>query len=340
MHATDARTGHFNPMAGIKDPPDRRHAAGGGHVPVMLDEVLDALSVRNDGDYLDGTFGGGGYSRAILAAGPGRLFALDRDPLAVERGETLAEAEEKFTMLQGRFGSMDRHLAEIDVEQLDGIVLDIGVSSQQIDTPERGFSFAADGPLDMRMEQNGESAADVVNHADEQTLATIIYRYGEERASRRIARAIVDRRGQQPITRTGELADIVAGVLGRRGKIDPATRTFQALRIHVNDELGELERALEAAEHLLRPGGRLVVVAFHSLEDRIVKQFLTARSGQTARPSRHLPERPADRAPRFRPLSKRPVTPSDAEIAANPRARSARLRAAERLLADEEPRRC
>lgn len=326
-------------MAVLDDLINDGNAAGRLHVPVMLDEVLDALSVRGDGDYLDGTFGGGGYSRAILTAGPKRLIGLDRDPAAVARGRALAAIHPNFTMLEGRFGTMDRHLAEIDIEQLDGIVLDVGVSSQQIDDPERGFSFAADGPLDMRMEQHGESAADVVNRADEQTLATIIYRYGEERASRRIARAIVDHRGRQPITRTGELAGIVAKVLGRRGKIDPATRTFQALRIYVNDELGELERALAAAERLLCPGGRLVVVAFHSLEDRIVKQFLTAKSGQTARPSRHLPDQPAGRpAARFRSLSKRPVTPRDAEIDKNPRARSARLRAAERLpYAEEQP---
>ena len=309
-----------------------RNPAEGVHLPVMLEEVLDALAVRDDGDYLDGTFGGGGYSRAILAAGPRRLFGLDRDPQAVARGRALERDRKNFTMLEGRFGLMDRHLAEIDIDQLDGIVLDIGVSSQQIDDPERGFSFAADGPLDMRMEQAGESAADVVNKVDEQTLAKIIYRYGEERASRRIARAIVEHRGQQPITRTGELAGIVAKVLGRRGKIDPATRTFQALRIYVNDELGELERALAAAEALLRPGGRLVVVAFHSLEDRIVKQFLTAKSGRTARPSRHLPDVSVDRRPPcFRPLSRRPITPSAEEIERNPRARSARLRAAERL---------
>jgi 16S rRNA (cytosine1402-N4)-methyltransferase len=242
-------------------------------------------------------------------------------------------------MLEGRFGQMVELLAEIDIDQLDGIVLDIGVSSQQIDDPARGFSFTADGPLDMRMGADGESAADVVNDADEQTLATIIYRYGEERASRRIAKAIVEHRGRQPITRTGELAGIVAKVLGRRGKIDPATRTFQALRIYVNDELGELERALAAAETLLKPGGRLVVVAFHSLEDRIVKQFLTARSGQTARPSRHLPD-VADTGPKpsFRPLTKRPMTPGDAEIRANPRARSARLRAAERLSSEDRLR--
>jgi 16S rRNA (cytosine1402-N4)-methyltransferase len=307
------------------------------HVPVMLDEVLEALSVRPDGDYLDGTFGGGGYSRAVLDAMPHRLIGLDRDPEAVARGRHLEREFEMFTMLEGRFGDMAQHLAEIAIDQLDGIVLDIGVSSQQIDNPERGFSFAADGPLDMRMAAEGETAADVVNHADEQELASIIYRYGEERASRRIAKAIVERRGQAPITRTGELASIVADVLGRRGKIDPATRTFQALRIYVNDELGELERALAAAEQLLRPGGRLVVVAFHSLEDRIVKQFLAARSGQRVNPSRHLPERPDDvPAPAtFRPLSRRPVMPSDAEVQKNPRARSARLRAAERLPSPE-----
>ncbi|MGI9437394.1 MAG: 16S rRNA (cytosine(1402)-N(4))-methyltransferase RsmH, partial [Geminicoccaceae bacterium] len=262
---------------------------GRTHIPVMLDEVLDALAVASDREVLDGTFGGGGYSRAILDAKPRHLIGLDRDPLAVGRGRAMAADHGNFTMLEGRFGDMVEHLAEIEIDRLDGIVLDIGVSSQQIDDPERGFSFAADGPLDMRMEADGKSAADVVNEADEQTLATIIYRYGEERASRRIARAIVEQRGHQPITRTGELASIVAKVLGRRDKIDPATRTFQALRIYVNDELGELERALAAAEFLLRPGGRLVVVAFHSLEDRIVKQFLTAHSGQTARPSRHLP---------------------------------------------------
>lgn len=324
-------------MARLDDPINDRNATGSVHLPVMQSEVLEALAVQSDGDYLDGTFGGGGYSRAILATGPRRLFALDRDPSAVARGRVLAKEHENFVMLEGRFGEMDRHLAEINIDQLDGIVLDVGVSSQQINDSERGFSFAADGPLDMRMEQEGESAADVVNEADEQTLATIIYRYGEERASRRIARAIVEHRGRQPITRTGELAGLVAKVLGRRGKIDPATRTFQALRIYVNDELGELERALAAAETLLRPGGRLVVVAFHSLEDRIVKQFLNVKSGQTARLSRHLPDRPIDRImPRFRPLSKRPIKPSAAEIEANPRARSARLRAAERLPCTED----
>lgn len=316
--------------------------ASEAHVPVMLDEVLEGLAVRRDGDYFDGTFGGGSYSRAVLDAMPHRLIGMDRDPSAVRRGRTLAGENPAFTMLEGRFGDMMQHLADIAIDHLDGIVLDIGVSSHQIDDPARGFSFAADGPLDMRMESKGESAADVVNRADEQELASIIYRYGEERASRRIAKAIVERRRQTPITRTGDLAAIVASVLGRRGRIDPATRTFQALRIYVNDELGELERALIAAEQLLRPGGRLVVVAFHSLEDRIVKQFLTARSGRRANPSRHLPDLPDEPTAMatFRPLSRRPVTPSDAEVRSNPRARSARLRAAERLPSPEGHQPC
>ncbi len=307
------------------------------HVPVMLDEVLDGLAVRHDGDYLDGTFGGGGYSRAVLDAKPHRLIGIDRDPLAVRRGRELAEKNSAFTMLEGRFGDMVQHLSDIAIDHLDGIVLDIGVSSHQLNDAARGFSFAADGPLDMRMESKGESAADVVNGADEEELASIIYRYGEERASRRIAKAIVARRGETPITRTGDLASIVARVLGKRGKIDPATRTFQALRIYVNDELGELERALKAAEQLLRPGGRLVVVAFHSLEDRIVKQFLTTRSGRRSNPSRHLPDLPSEppATATFRLLSRRPVMPSDVEVRTNPRARSARLRAAERLPSPE-----
>jgi 16S rRNA (cytosine1402-N4)-methyltransferase len=321
----------------MTEPENRHRPARPVHLPVMLAEMLAALEVRADGDYLDGTFGAGGYSRAILEAGARRLVALDRDPAAVARGRALERDQPNFTMIEGRFGAMAEHMATIRVDQLDGIVLDIGVSSSQLDDPARGFSFAADGPLDMRMGAAGESAADLVNSADEQTLATIIYRFGEERASRRIARAIVEQRGRQPITRTGELAALGQRVIGRQGKIDPATRTFQALRIYVNDELGELERALEAAEILLRPGGRLVVVAFHSLEDRIVKQFLTARSGQQARPSRHLPEAPAGPAPTFRPLTRRPVLPSAAEIARNPRARSARLRAAERLARNGDP---
>jgi 16S rRNA (cytosine1402-N4)-methyltransferase len=313
--------------------------AAGRHVPVLLDEMLAALQVRSRGVYLDATFGGGGYSRAILEAGAGRLFALDRDPAAVARGRELAAACPRFAMLAGRFGAMAELLAAADVRQLDGVVLDLGVSSMQLDEAARGFSFAADGPLDMRMSGAGTSAAEIVNRADADTLADLLRRYGEEPAARRIARAIVERRQHGPITRTRELAELVAGVVGRKaGRIDPATRTFQALRIHVNDELGELERALHAAEALLVPGGRLVVVAFHSLEDRIVKRFFAERSGATPRPSRHLPIAAAPAAaPPWRLLARRPVRPGPAEIAANPRARSARLRWAERAGPEAAP---
>jgi 16S rRNA (cytosine1402-N4)-methyltransferase len=306
-------------------------------VPVLLNEMLAALQVRSGGAYLDATFGGGGYSRAILQAGAGRLFAIDRDPAAVARGRELAAACARFSMLEGRFGDMAQLLAAHGVRQLDGVVLDLGVSSMQLAEAGRGFSFAVDGPLDMRMSGVGVSAADVVNRADADTLADILWRYGEEPAARRIARAILDRRQRGPITRTRELAELVAGVVGRKaGRIDPATRTFQALRIHVNDELDELERALHAAEGLLVPGGRLVVVAFHSLEDRIVKRFLAERSGASPRPSRHVPIRAAaSEAPRWRLLARRPVRPGPAEIAANPRARSARLRWAERAAPPE-----
>jgi 16S rRNA (cytosine1402-N4)-methyltransferase len=303
------------------------------HVPVLLNEMLAALAVRRDGVYLDATFGGGGYSQAILAAGAGRLYGLDRDPGAVATGNRLAAERREFAMLEGRFGDMVADLAAAGVQRLDGIVLDLGLSSVQLDDPSRGFSFAADGPLDMRMSRQGLSAAELVNEADEATLATILYRYGEERAARRIARAIVERRRRAPLTRTRELAAVVAGAIGRHGgRIDPATRTFQALRIYLNEELDELERALAAAEGLLAPGGRLVIVAFHSLEDRLVKRFLAARSGDLPRPSRHLPEPTGmPEAARFRPLFRHPVRPTAEEVRANPRARSARLRAAERL---------
>jgi 16S rRNA (cytosine1402-N4)-methyltransferase len=303
------------------------------HVPVLLDEMLTALAIRPGGVYLDGTFGGGGYSRAILAAGAGRLYGLDRDPGAVATGNRLAAERREFAMLEGRFGDMVADLAAAGVQRLDGIVLDLGLSSVQLDDPSRGFSFAADGPLDMRMSRQGLSAAELVNEADEAALATILYRYGEERAARRIARAIVERRRRAPLTRTRELAAVVAGAIGRHGgRIDPATRTFQALRIYLNEELDELERALAAAEGLLAPGGRLVIVAFHSLEDRLVKRFLAARSGDLPRPSRHLPEPTGmPEAARFRPLFRHPVRPTAEEVRANPRARSARLRAAERL---------
>ena len=313
--------------------------AAGRHVPVLLREVLSALAVQPGGVYLDATFGVGGYSRAILSAGAGRVLGLDRDPDAVARGRWLAAEEARLTMLEGCFGDMAELLAAAGALQLDGIVLDLGLSSTQLDDPARGFSFMADGPLDMRMSGSGRSAADLVNEADEAALANLLYRYGEEPAARRIARAIVERRRQAPIERTRELARLVAGAVGRSGgRIDPATRTFQALRIEVNDELRELERALIAAEQLLAPGGCLVVVAFHSLEDRLVKQFLAARSGGLPRPSRHLPEPPAEpAAARFRPLYRHPIRPGPDEVAANPRARSARLRAAERLPEPKPP---
>jgi 16S rRNA (cytosine1402-N4)-methyltransferase len=310
-------------------PPER------GHTPVLLSEMLAALDVRSAGAYLDATFGAGGYARAILQAGAGRVFAIDRDPAAAARGRELAATCPRLTVLEGRFGDMVELLAVHGVRQLDGVVLDLGVSSMQLDDPGRGFSFAADGPLDMRMSGDGMTAAEVVDCADVGTLIEILAQYGEEPAARRIANAIVERRQRRPLERTHELAQLIADVVGGRpGRIDPATRTFQALRIHVNDELGELE--LPAAEALLAPGGRLVVVAFHSLEDRIVKHFLAEGSDARPRPSRHLPlPVAAATAPRWRLLAKRPVRPQAAEIAANPRARSARLRWAERTSAQE-----
>jgi 16S rRNA (cytosine1402-N4)-methyltransferase len=320
-----------------QDRRDRSQPPARGHTPVLLSEMLRALDVRSGGTYLDATFGAGGYARAILQAGAGRVFAIDRDPAAVARGREVAATCPRFTMLEGRFGDMAELLAVHGIRQLDGVVLDLGVSSMQLDDAGRGFSFAADGPLDMRMSGAGMSAAEVVDRADVDTLTEILRRYGEEPAARRIARAVVERRQQRPLERTHELAQLIADVVGGRpGRIDPATRTFQALRIHVNDELGELERALPAAEALLAPGGRLVVVAFHSLEDRIVKRFLAGRSDARPRPSRHLPMPVATAAAaRWRLLAKRPVRPQAAEIAVNPRARSARLRWAERTSAQE-----
>jgi 16S rRNA (cytosine1402-N4)-methyltransferase len=301
----------------------------------MLGEMLAALDVHPGGDYLDGTFGAGGYARAILEAGAARVFAIDRDPIARARARELAAACPRLTVLEGRFGAMADLLAPHGVRRLDGIVLDLGVSSLQLADPERGFSFSADGPLDMRMSGRGTSAAEVVNHADARTLSRILKEYGEEPAAGRIARAIVARREQEPFARTRQLAELVAGVIGGRGgRTDPATRTFQALRIYVNDELGELARALDAAEALLAPGGRLVVVAFHSLEDRIVKRFLVERSDASPHPSRHRPPAPAAGS-RWRLPARRALRPQPAEIAANPRARSARLRWAERAPAAE-----
>jgi 16S rRNA (cytosine1402-N4)-methyltransferase len=304
------------------------------HVPVLAREVVDALRPRDGGRYVDGTFGAGGYSSAVLDHAQCQVIALDRDPDAIAAGQVLAERyAPRLHLIEGRFGDMAELLSAEGVDEVDGVALDLGVSSMQFDQADRGFSFRASGPLDMRMERSGPSAADLVNEADEAELADIIWRYGEERKSRRVARAIVEARRQKPIETTGELAEIVRRAVGpqARDESDPATRTFQALRIAVNDELGELERGLAAAEQVLAPGGRLAVVSFHSLEDRAVKQFVRARAGRVPAPSRHAPPRAQDRAATLSDLTRKPVLPSAGEIAENPRARSARLRVAEKL---------
>ena len=312
------------------------------HTPVLLAEVIAALAPADGAIYVDGTFGAGGYSRALLEAADCRVWAIDRDPDAQARGDALAaDYPGRFTLLSGRFGDIEALLDGRGVKLVQGIALDLGLSSTQIADPERGFSFVSDGPLDMRMGAGGESAANLVNRADEAELAGIIFRYGEERRSRAVARAIVEARAEHPIERTGELARIVRRVV-RRAKdgIDPATRTFQALRIAINDELAEIDRVLSAAERLLAPAGRLAVVSYHSLEDRRVKNFLFLRAGQAARPSRHLPEAATNSPqPSFTLISRRAIRPDAAEIAANPRARSARLRIAERTAAPGWPTR-
>jgi 16S rRNA (cytosine1402-N4)-methyltransferase len=298
----------------------------------MLPDVLDALQPKPRETYIDGTFGAGGYTRAILETADCRVVAFDRDPTAIAAGAALVEAfAPRLTLLHRPFGEMAEAIQEIGVEAVDGIVLDIGVSSMQIDQAERGFSFQSDGPLDMRMSCEGPSAADVVNGFEEEQIADIIYEYGEERRSRAIARAIVKARAIAPLTRTKDLADLVLRVFHGRKEDGrhPATRTFQGLRIFVNDELGELERALGAAEKILRPGGRLVLVTFHSLEDRIVKRFLAERSGKMDQGSRYLPQKNIQVSPpSFRLVNSRPLTPQKGELDVNPRARSARLRAA------------
>jgi 16S rRNA (cytosine1402-N4)-methyltransferase len=302
------------------------------HLPVLLDEVLTALAPKDGGLYVDGTFGLGGYSRALLESADCRVLGIDRDPDAVARGADLAARYPgRLTLRQARFGDMAAIAQADGIDKVDGVALDLGVSSPQIDKAERGFSFRFDGPLDMRMEQAGRTAADLVNTLPEEELADLIADLGEERHARRVARAIVAAR---PFSTTSELAAVVRRSVPRsKDGIDPATRTFQALRLAVNDELGELDRGLAAAEMLLAPGGRLAAVSFHSLEDRRVKAFLAERSGAGPRPSRHLPDTGSAAAPTFRLLSRKPVTPSPAEIDRNSRARSARLRAAERTSA-------
>lgn len=314
---------------------DGSSVAGGParHVPVLGRAALAALNVRDGGIYVDGTFGAGGYSRAILDAADTQVLAIDRDQGAVAASADLvAAANGRLTVVEERFSALDKVAGKFGHERADGVVLDIGVSSMQLDEAGRGFSFRLDGPLDMRMGGEGPSAADVVARASERDLADIIFQLGEERHSRAVARAIVAARKQAPIETTRSLASIVERVVhARPGQIHPATRTFQALRMFVNEELNELAEALAAAERILKPAGRLAVVSFHSLEDRIVKTFLADRS-RTVNVSRHMPEVAAE-TPTFALVNRRPIVADAAEIAANPRARSAKLRAAERTAA-------
>ncbi len=300
------------------------HAAP--HIPVLLDPLLRAVAPVS-GVWLDGTFGAGGYTRGLLDSGAERVIAVDRDPLAFDMAREWAGSYGDRLVLQpGVFSRLDEYGSD-----LDGIVLDLGVSSMQLDLAERGFSFLRDGPLDMRMSQDGPSAADLVNEADETTLAGILYYYGEERASRRIARAILRARADAPIETTARLAEIVEGCLPRAkpGQSHPATRSFQALRIAVNAEYEELYQGLMASERALKPGGALAVVTFHSVEDRMVKRFLAARSGRSGRANRYAPEA-QEQAPQFETLTRKAIAPDETELARNPRARSSRLRVARR----------
>lgn len=305
------------------------------HIPVLLREMSDCIAPRNGGVYLDGTFGAGGYARALLEHADCRVIGIDRDPDAVARSKDLVESYEgRLHVVSGRFSQMQSVINGLGLDAVDGVALDLGVSSMQIDNAERGFSFQSDGPLDMRMEQTGKSAADIVNTMEERDLAQLIWVLGEEKRSRAIARAIVSNRDEVPFTTTRALAETVAKVLGRGGakqKIHPATRTFQALRLYVNDELAELVGGVIAAERILRSTGVLVVVSFHSLEDRIVKRMFRARTGPRPRTSRHLPDdMSAPNPPSFTDITPGGLTPDDAEIQTNPRARSARLRAVKR----------
>ncbi|MBH5323287.1 16S rRNA (cytosine(1402)-N(4))-methyltransferase RsmH [Aurantiacibacter sediminis] len=303
------------------------------HVPVLLDEVIKALDPQPGDVIIDATFGAGGYTRAILERGA-TVHAFDRDPDAIAAGQKWPETEgdsPRLVLHPRRFSEMVESMAEAGIAEVDGIAMDIGVSSMQLDQAERGFAFSSNGPLDMTMSQSGPNAADFVNEADEKDIADVLYRYGEERQSRRVARAIVAAR---PLTTTGELAEVVRKALRYRAgdKKDPATRSFQAIRIHVNGELDELEQGLSAAETLLKEGGRLAVVSFHSLEDRIVKSFFRDAANMNPRGSRHLPEARTTPLPRFGQLTKA-IRPSAAEIDRNPRARSSTLRAGTRTAA-------
>lgn len=301
------------------------------HQPVMLEEVLSALAPQRGEIHLDGTFGAGGYSQGLLQRAECKVIAIDRDPAAIAAGRALEAASKgRLRLSNGPFSQLQNCLNEHAIERINGVVFDLGVSSMQLDQAERGFSFAHDGPLDMRMSAAGESAADVVNNLAERELADVIFEFGEERRSRAVARAIVGARTQAAIETTGQLSAIVAHVIGHGGRIHPATRTFQALRIYVNREIEELRHGLIAAERVLADNGRLVVVSFHSLEDREVKRFLRQRSGRGHGASRHQPPQVEAEKPTFRMLHRGAVKASDQEIRRNPRARSARLRAAVR----------
>lgn len=300
----------------------------GTHVPVMAEQVIHALAPVEGAVMVDGTYGGGGYARAALAVANITLIAIDRDPEAMERAWAHAGRDPRLIPASGRFGELETILHAMNRDHVDGVMLDLGVSSFQIDEAERGFSFMRDGPLDMRMERRGPSAADAVNHLTEGELADIFHILGEETGARRVAREIVHRRRSQPFTTTLDLADVIEKALGgRRGKpTHPATKSFQALRMWVNDESGELVRALAAVERVLKPGGRLAIVTFHSIEDRIVKLFLRSRSGNDPGASRHIPRAPKGQAPTFEVLQRKAIEPTEDELAANPRARSAKLR--------------
>ncbi|MEM8588799.1 MAG: 16S rRNA (cytosine(1402)-N(4))-methyltransferase RsmH [Pseudomonadota bacterium] len=300
--------------------------AAQAHIPVLLAETVAALAPGDGDTVVDGTFGRGGYSAALLEAAQCQVIGIDRDPEAIAHGRAMAgEYDGRLTLIEGRFGDMDQLVDRL----VDAVALDLGVSSPQLDEAGRGFSFRADGPLDMRMGNHGSTAADIVNNADESDLIRILRDYGEERFARRVAKAIVTARSTAPVTTTGQLAEIVRRAVPRsKDGIDPATRSFQGLRIAVNDELGELSRGLAAAERILAPGGRLAVVSFHSLEDRQVKRFLAMRSSMSRATSRHLPVPANDLAPTFRLINRKPIEPGEEELAANPRARSAKLRAA------------
>ena len=305
------------------------------HIPVLLPEVIEALAPQDGESYVDGTFGGGGYAMRVLEAANCKLYGIDRDFDAISRAEAMAEKEPRLTPLLGRFGDMDALLLSHGIERVDGVMLDIGVSSFQIDQGTRGFSFMRDGPLDMRMGQTGPSAKEVVNQMAAQDLTAIFRQLGEERQAKRIANVIVAQRKEKAFESTAELAECVErAVGGRRGKkTHPATLTFQAIRMYVNDELGELARGLAAAEKLLRTGGRLVVVTFHSLEDRLVKNFMRTRSGAVSGGSRYMPEVNKGPEPSFDLTRRKAIEPSEAETSENPRARSARLRVVTRTKA-------